>query len=78
MKRPATPGIADFALGDRVRFVHRWPAAQGGPATSVAEGEIVSVNHEVGTVDVDLKNTLTNRSQRLIKRPWELEKLDGE
>jgi hypothetical protein len=59
-------GIDDFSLGDRVRFRH---------ATAYAEGEVVSVNRGVATVDVDLRDVGSARPRRLIKRPWELEKL---
>ena len=71
----ANLGIDDFSLGERVRFARPSTVADGESGTILVEGEIVSVNHAVGTLDVEVATAVPNRPQRLIKRPWELQKV---
>ena len=71
----ANLGIDDFSLGERVRFVRPATVVDGESAATLVEGEVVSVNHAVGTLDVEVATAVPNRPQRLIKRPWELQKV---
>jgi hypothetical protein len=69
--------VDDFSLGDRVRFVHSQSAPVARIKATHLEGEIVSVNRDLATVDVKLKLANQQWPQRLTVRPWELEKLGG-
>ncbi|HMC16115.1 MAG TPA: hypothetical protein VKI18_10815 [Albitalea sp.] len=69
--------IDDFSLGDRVRLVHSESAQAGRIRGPHVEGEIVSINRDLATVDVNLTLTNLRWPQRLTVRPWELEKIGG-
>jgi hypothetical protein len=69
--------IDDFSLGDRVRLLRSRSATTGRIEGVRVEGEIVSINRDLATVDVNLKLTNPGCPQRLTLRPWELEKLGG-
>jgi hypothetical protein len=69
--------VDDFSLGDRVRFVHCESAHAGRIHGARVEGEVVSINRDLATVDVNLKHTNPGWPQRLTVRPWELEKVGG-
>jgi hypothetical protein len=72
-----TGGIGDFALGERVRFAHQPSAAIKVSASGYVEGVVVSINIDVGTIDVEI-DIGSGRSQRLIKRPWDLQKVGSD
>jgi hypothetical protein len=70
-------GVDDFSLGDRVRFVHAEAAHAARTKGGHLEGEIVSINRDLATLDVNLKLTHLGWPQRLTVRPWELEKVSS-
>jgi len=67
--------VDDFSLGDRVRFVHAESAHATRAKGVHLEGEVVSINRDLATVDVNLRLTHLGWPQRLTVRPWELEKV---
>jgi hypothetical protein len=69
-----TSGTGDFSVGDRV-FVHHAPDHADAPDHAPIQGEVVSINDGVATIDV--KVVVRGRPSYLTKRPWDLEKVQA-